>query len=144
MFIKIKAGSLICFDTKFTTNKVEQCIDDIFINLSLIHQLQIKKCFIQVNNQGKQEEAIYQIHFDKFVDEGILNHFTLFFTNKKDKEFKRIKKAIKALTIRGINMANHDADIKNPNTGTKGTNKTYDKNQGNRGKQKNPNQKKDK
>ncbi len=37
---------------------------------------------------------------------------------------------------------NHNADIKNPNTGTKGTNTTYDKNQGNRGKQLNPNQQK--
>jgi hypothetical protein len=35
---------------------------------------------------------------------------------------------------------NHNADISNPNTGTRGTNKTYDKNQGDRGKQKNPNQ----
>ncbi len=39
---------------------------------------------------------------------------------------------------------NHEADIQNPNKGTKGTNKTYDKNQGNRGKQRNPNQKKKK
>ncbi len=30
---------------------------------------------------------------------------------------------------------NHNADIKNPNKGTPGTNKTYDKNQGNKGKQ---------
>lgn len=30
---------------------------------------------------------------------------------------------------------NHSADIKNANKGTSGTNKTYDKNQGNRGKQ---------
>jgi len=37
--------------------------------------------------------------------------------------------------------SNHEADIKNPNTGTSGTNKTYDKSQGNRGKQLNPNQK---
>lgn len=37
---------------------------------------------------------------------------------------------------------NHQADIQNPNKGTKGTNKTYDQNQGNTGKQKNPNQKK--
>lgn len=37
--------------------------------------------------------------------------------------------------------ANHQADIKNPNKGTSGTNKTLDKNQGNRGKQMNPNQK---
>ncbi|MEO0472454.1 MAG: hypothetical protein AAF206_22715 [Bacteroidota bacterium] len=36
---------------------------------------------------------------------------------------------------------NHDADIKNPNKGTPGTNKDYDKAQGNRGKQKNPNRK---
>ena len=36
---------------------------------------------------------------------------------------------------------NHSADIKNPNKGSKGTNKSYDKNQGNRGKQLNPNQK---
>ncbi len=37
--------------------------------------------------------------------------------------------------------SNHQADIKNPNKGTSGTNKTLDKNQGNRGKQMNPNQK---
>ena len=37
---------------------------------------------------------------------------------------------------------NHSADIKNANRGTKGTNITYDKNQGNRGKQLNSNQKK--
>jgi len=30
---------------------------------------------------------------------------------------------------------NHQADIKNANKGTDGTNRTYDKNQGNRGKQ---------
>ena len=30
---------------------------------------------------------------------------------------------------------NHQADIKNGNKGTSGTNKTYDKNQGNRGRQ---------
>lgn len=35
---------------------------------------------------------------------------------------------------------NHEADIKNPNKGTSGTNTTHDKNQGNRGKQLNPNQ----
>jgi len=33
---------------------------------------------------------------------------------------------------------NHNADIKNPNRGTTGTNKTWDKAQGNRGKQLNP------
>lgn len=35
---------------------------------------------------------------------------------------------------------NPKADNKNPNIGTKGTNITYDKNQGDRGKQLNPNQ----
>lgn len=34
--------------------------------------------------------------------------------------------------------ANHQADIKNANIGTSGSNTTYDKNQGNRGKQLNP------
>lgn len=34
---------------------------------------------------------------------------------------------------------NHNSDIRNPNKGTDGTNITYDKNQGNRGKQLNPN-----
>jgi hypothetical protein len=38
-------------------------------------------------------------------------------------------------------IPNQHADIKNPNKGDVGTNKTYDKNQGNRGKQLNPNQK---
>ena len=32
-------------------------------------------------------------------------------------------------------MPNHEADIKNKNKGTSGTNKTYDKNQENRGRQ---------
>jgi len=99
VFLKIKAGSLICFDIAYLDKNIEECLDDFFINLSLIHQFQIKKCFIQIN---KQEEVIYQIEFNKFVDEGILNHFTLFFTDKKDKEFKRIKKAIEALSIKGI------------------------------------------
>lgn len=36
---------------------------------------------------------------------------------------------------------NHQADIKNANKGMKGGNTTHDKNQGNRGKQLNPNQK---
>lgn len=36
--------------------------------------------------------------------------------------------------------SNHQADIKNPNKGSKGTNKTWDKSMGNRGKQLNPNQ----
>jgi len=36
---------------------------------------------------------------------------------------------------------NHNGDIKNPNKGTSGTNITYDRNQGNRGKQLNPNNK---
>lgn len=35
---------------------------------------------------------------------------------------------------------NYFTDIKNPNKGTNGTNKTYDKAQGNRGKQMNTNQ----
>ena len=36
---------------------------------------------------------------------------------------------------------NHNADIKNANRGSKGTNVSYDKAQGNRGKQLNPNYK---
>ena len=35
---------------------------------------------------------------------------------------------------------NHNADIKNPNKGTPGTNTTYAQVHGNRGKQMNPNQ----
>ena len=38
------------------------------------------------------------------------------------------------------NKPNHEADIQNGNWGTPGTNITWDKAQGNRGKQMNPNQ----
>ena len=38
-----------------------------------------------------------------------------------------------------MSKSNHNAYIKNPNKGTSGTNSTYDKNQGNRGKQLNTN-----
>jgi hypothetical protein len=40
--------------------------------------------------------------------------------------------------------SNHSADIKNGNKGTSGTNITYDKSQGNRGSQLNPNNSKGK
>ena len=40
------------------------------------------------------------------------------------------------------NKQNHSADIKNANKGTAGQNVAHAKNQGNRGKQLNPNQKK--
>lgn len=36
-------------------------------------------------------------------------------------------------------QSNHNADIRNPNQGTPGTNMTWDKAQGNRGAQLNPN-----
>jgi len=36
----------------------------------------------------------------------------------------------------------NQSNIQNPNKGSKGTNKQYDQNQGNKGKQLNPNQKK--
>jgi hypothetical protein len=42
--------------------------------------------------------------------------------------------------LKELFMGNHEADIQNPNKGTPGTNPTYDHNQGNRGKQLNPNQ----
>lgn len=35
-------------------------------------------------------------------------------------------------------QSNHNADVRNPNKGSNGTNKTYDQNQGNRGWQLNP------
>lgn len=39
------------------------------------------------------------------------------------------------------NKGNHQADISNPNKGTAGQNKVHSTNQGNRGKQLNPNNK---
>ena len=40
-----------------------------------------------------------------------------------------------------VSKKNNRANSQNPNKGTKGTNKQYDKVQGNRGKQMNPNRK---
>ena len=101
MFLKIKAGSLICFHKTLTHYEIEKNKDTFLINLSLINQLIIKKCFLQVKENDIYKEVTRKIEFDQFVDEGVLNHFTLFFINKKDKEFKKIKKAIEALIIKG-------------------------------------------
>jgi len=101
MFLKVKADSLICFNKTLTEYEVEKSKDPFFINLSLIHQLTIKKCFLQVKDNDVYKEVTRQIEFDQFVDEGVLNHFTLFFINEKDREFKRIKKAINALIKKG-------------------------------------------
>ncbi|WP_262495118.1 hypothetical protein [Labilibacter marinus] len=44
--------------------------------------------------------------------------------------------------MKNVKSGSHNADMKNSNKGTSGQNKTHAKNQGNRGKQLNPNQKK--
>ncbi len=41
---------------------------------------------------------------------------------------------------KGIKPADNESNIPNANKGTSGTNQQYDQNQGDRGKQKNPNQ----
>ena len=101
MFLEIKADSLICFHKTFTEYDVEQNQDTFFINLFLVHQLLIKKCYLQIKENGINQEVTRKIEFDQFADEGVLNHFTLFFADEKDREFKRIKKAIKASMIKG-------------------------------------------
>ena len=45
-------------------------------------------------------------------------------------------------TNKKISPKDNESNISNPNKGTKGTNKQYSQNQGNRGKQLNPNQEK--
>lgn len=42
--------------------------------------------------------------------------------------------------LKTMSKPNHNADMKNPNKGNPGQNKTHAANQGNRGKQMNPNQ----
>lgn len=46
------------------------------------------------------------------------------------------------MSTKKISPADNQANMQNANKGTKGTNKQYDQNQGNRGKQLNPNQQK--
>jgi hypothetical protein len=147
MFLNIKANNFICFyKTVLNSQTIDIVNNEFNINLSSIDEITIKKCSEKTYRNNEILELKYQIEFDKFVEEGILNYFILFFKNNQDKEFKRINKIIKIIKnniYKEYKMAkNHNGDIRNPNKGTKGTNKTYDKNQGNRGKQKNPNQKK--
>jgi hypothetical protein len=142
MFLNIKANNFICFyKIALNTNDIDIVNDEFYINLSSIDEISIKQCISKVNRNNKVLELKYQIKFDRFVDEGVLNYITLFFKDKQDKEFKRIKRIIKNNTYKEYKMADNKSDIKNSNKGTKGTNKTYDKNQGDRGKQLNPNKK---
>lgn len=102
MFLNIKANNFICFDkTALNSYEIEQVSDKFMMNLSLIHQIVVKQCAVKIHKNGKQIELRYQIEFDRFVEEGILNHFTLFFTSKKDKEFKRIFKIVKNNIYKG-------------------------------------------
>ncbi len=142
MFLLVRRNSFISYDCGVITEyDIEQLNDELFLNLLTICQITFKKCSRNINLNITEAELKYKIEFDRFVEEGVLNHFTLFFKSKKDKEFKRITKAINAFIYKENNMPENNADIKNKNKGTKGTNKTYDKNQGNRGKQLNTNQK---
>ena len=84
--------SWVWFSKTFTNRDIEKNRDDIFLNLLSISQFHIKKCFLQIDIAEQYIEATRQIEFDVFVDEGMTNHLTLFFSSKKDEKFKAIKK----------------------------------------------------
>jgi len=98
MFLTVRRNSFISYDCGVLSNyDIEQVNDEFLVNLSDICQITLKKCSTNINYNATITELKYKIEFDRFVEEGILNHFTLFFKSKKDKEFKTIKKAIQAL-----------------------------------------------
>ena len=98
MFLAVKRNSFISYDCGvLSQNDIEKVNDEFLFNLSAVCQITLKKCSRNINFNSTVTELKYKIEFDRFVDEGVLNHFTLFFKSKKDKEFKRIKKAIEAL-----------------------------------------------
>jgi hypothetical protein len=99
MFFKIKENNFICFcKTPTSSNKIELVECEFSFNLLSIDEIKVAKCMQKANIGNKKVELLYQIDFDRFVDDGVLNHFVLYFTNKNDREFKRIKKVIKAIT----------------------------------------------
>jgi hypothetical protein len=98
MFLVIRRNSFISYDCGvLSQNDIEQVNDKFLFNLSNMCQITLKKCSTNINFNSTVTELKYKIEFDRFVEEGVLTHFTLFFKSKKDREFKRIKKAIKAL-----------------------------------------------
>lgn len=143
MFLKINESSYICFDCGLLAmSEIEFVKDSFLINMNFISHITAKKCSIKTNISGKIVELQNKIEFDRFIDEGILNHFTLFFEDENNEEYQRINRCISSLIIdkKENKMSNHNADIKNANKGTNGINIAHAKNQGNRGKQMNPNQ----
>ena len=96
MFLIVRRNNFISYDSGVLShNDIEQVNDKFLINLSCVCQITLKKCSTNINYNSTVTELKYKIEFDRFVEEGILNHFTLFFKSKKDKELKRIKKKLK-------------------------------------------------
>ena len=95
MFLNIKAKNFICFyETALNHSDIEIVNDEFNINLSSIDEITIKECIIKVNRENEVLELKYQIAFDRFIEEGVLNYFTLFFENNKAEVFKRINSII--------------------------------------------------
>ena len=67
-----------------------------------------------------------------------MNYFGIFLyqLNNIENRYTSVKILLRSASMKS---KNHNADISNPNKGTNGTNSTYDRNQGNRGGQMNPN-----
>ncbi len=91
MFFKIKANSFVSY---CKNSPVETLTHELFINLSTVDEITIKRCAETINIDGRIVELCYQIQFDKFLEEGTFNQIILFFETNQDDEFRKIKQII--------------------------------------------------
>jgi len=136
-YLKVVQGAAISYEIAASSRDIYRVQESMFINLNTMDIISFEECYYRCERDCKEETIYrYKVSFERFVDEGIWHCITLYFVDERDETLETIKKMLGA-----TNMANHNVDITNKNKGTKGTNITYDKNQGkgNRGKQMNPN-----
>lgn len=139
MLLKIdNKNFVIYYREPHTHNEIYKQEDIGYINLSLIPKINIKSCDINRTIDGIGYHFTYEVSFivHGTIDDGCYEYITLFFENKNDSEFIRVKNILENLTyLSSSSNDNHKANQKNANLGTNGVNKTYSQVHGNRGKQ---------
>ena len=92
MFIKIESKNI--FSSEGNDSLIEMIEEEYFLNVDNVIQVEFNECLIKKAFINEVLKFEHLIKLYVLVEDGIWNFMTLYFTNKSNKEFQRIKDLI--------------------------------------------------
>ena len=92
MFIKIESNNAFC--SEGNDSLIKKIEEEYFINTNSLIQVEFSECLINKTVLNKVVKLEHLIKLYVLVEDGVWNFMTLYFTNKSNSQFQRIKKLI--------------------------------------------------